>query len=618
MHHPGRARLGFVLLLLAVGCSDGGLPTGPVHADDALHHISDGSHDGTEGFYFLPPMVKNPVFSGIFDPTLSPVVEICETTACVEMHATFTMAASDGGELVRLNEVNEHYIVSWNTDRTEAVAGPTYRVRIRIDNAVLGHADVQLASSGKEAKNIDTNEAIALVDGRTLPIKFRIETHIEIVDFAVGSGGGTIATADETLILEIPQDAVQDGMVITVESTTDPVGDPDMVPGLVFEFGPSGTEFDTPLTLTIKYDPANLPTGMEENSLRMLKLNGSKWIQIGSTVNTVDKTVSATVSSFSSYGVGKVDEVWQAMGSATSAYPAAFTVYDGSLVAGVHNYVIRWDGSAWVQMGGNVPAIAVAVYENDLIAGDSRWDRMALTWQKLSDGEEDWISSDLTGDVRALLVHNDTLFAGGDFGTARWNGRAWESLDPEPASPIYALVEYNGELIAGGMSSLARWDGTVWEPMVGGIIADGYYEHFYVRALAVHNGELIAGGIISLAGRPNAHIARWDDAAETWQPIGTATGQPGELRPTHVAALAFHDDTLIAGGSIWVSGVPDAANVAAWDEATKSWEPLGGGVSRYVSALTVYNNELIGGAAFGNADGGTVNHVARLAPPSVN
>jgi hypothetical protein len=601
-----------LILLGVAACSEGGLTTGPLHTGDAMHVISDGTHGGTDGFYFLPPMVKSPAFAGTFDPTLSPVVEVCETTACAEIHKIFTMTEGDGSELVRLDEDKEHYIVGWHTDRTEAVVGQTYRIRIRIDNAVLGHADVQLARSGKEANNIDTNEAIALVDGRTLPIKFRIETHIEFVAFAVGSEGGALAAADGTVVLEIPQDAVEDGTVISIESTTDPVGDPDMVPGLIFEFGPSGMEFDAPLTLAIRYDPANLPAGMDENSLRLQKLVGSRWIQIKSAVNTVEKTVSAEMSSFSTYGVGQVDEVWHAMGSATSAYVAAVAVYDGSLVAAVQNYVTRWDGSEWTQMGGYVRALALTVHNNQLIAGDSRWDPTTLTWIKLSDGEEEWLSSDLTGDVRALLVYDHHLVAGGDFGIARWTGTAWEALGTAPTYPIYSLAEYNGELIAGGTSTLARWDGSAWLSMSEGIIADGYYEFFYIWALAVHNGELIASGALNLAGRPNAHIARWDDGRQMWQPIGPADGQQGALRPITLTAVTVHDGNLIAGGGIWVGGFPDAANVTGWDEATQSWESVAGGLPGYVFGFTVYNGELIAGATFESTGKGMV---YRLGPP---
>ena len=41
---------------------------------------SDGAHGGNEHFFFLPPMVDDPSPTGVFDGSLSPVVEICEWT----------------------------------------------------------------------------------------------------------------------------------------------------------------------------------------------------------------------------------------------------------------------------------------------------------------------------------------------------------------------------------------------------------------------------------------------------------------------------------------------------------------------------------------------------------
>lgn len=41
--------------------------------------------------------------------------------------------------------------------------------------SLLGHADVDLVDKGSQLKNVETGQFIALLDGRTLPIKFRIE-----------------------------------------------------------------------------------------------------------------------------------------------------------------------------------------------------------------------------------------------------------------------------------------------------------------------------------------------------------------------------------------------------------------------------------------------------------
>ncbi len=303
-----RAPLGLVLLLLAAGCSDGGLPTEPVDPGNPLLAVFDGAHDGIEGFYFLPPMVKKPTYAGTFDPTLSPVVEICETTACTELHQIFSMTEGAGSELVRLDEVNEHYVVNWHTDRTGpdglgTEVGQTYRVRVQVAGTVLGYADVQMAGNGKEARNMTTDDVITLVDGRTLPIKFRIE---EGTVFVVGSGGGTFTSSDGAVTIEVPQGAVAGDIGIIVTPVTDNLEDPDVVPGLAFEFLPSPHTFAKPVILTVVYDASSLPIGIAENELRLLAFVGDEWVQLpGSAVNVANSTVSGPLDGFSRKAVGR-------------------------------------------------------------------------------------------------------------------------------------------------------------------------------------------------------------------------------------------------------------------------------------------------------------------------
>jgi surface protein len=176
-----------ILLLMIAGCDNVTSPdtSTNVHKTeqsletaDALNTISDGVHGGTEGFYFLPPMVKSPDYSGTFDAELSPVVEICETAACNTIHASFSMTEGTGSELVRLVEEDEHYIVNWHTGETGATAGQTYRLRVVVSRVVLGHADVAMVSTGREAVEVRSDGSIALVANQTLPVKFRIETGI--------------------------------------------------------------------------------------------------------------------------------------------------------------------------------------------------------------------------------------------------------------------------------------------------------------------------------------------------------------------------------------------------------------------------------------------------------
>ena len=150
-----------------------------------LRAISDGMHvdpdapPGTQNphFFFLPPMVEPPIYSGVFDGSLTPEVKIVQLTESGEFVdpplVVFTMDAGRGSETVRVGE--DHYIVNWHTKEFTLVDATTYRIQVLVADNLLGYADVDVVNSGQDLKNVDTDEYVALKDGRTLPIKFRIE-----------------------------------------------------------------------------------------------------------------------------------------------------------------------------------------------------------------------------------------------------------------------------------------------------------------------------------------------------------------------------------------------------------------------------------------------------------
>lgn len=174
-----RPRLLLVPLLASVfACSDR-LATAP-NASVPSFAIADAARDYKAGFYWLPPMVRNPSVSGTFDASLLPTVEICELIddACGPVLATYTMASGPGGEVVRIQD--GHYHVNWHTDQFALSTTNSYRISVRagVNDVLLGYADVQPAANGSGFKNLDTDEIMGLVDGRTLPIKFRIESNV--------------------------------------------------------------------------------------------------------------------------------------------------------------------------------------------------------------------------------------------------------------------------------------------------------------------------------------------------------------------------------------------------------------------------------------------------------
>jgi hypothetical protein len=167
------------LVLAAAACT--GDVTAPAAPGDGgpTEIISDAAHAGAvPGFYFLPPMVPAPSYSGTFDGGLQPRVEICQVSGpvCGPVIAQYTTASGTGGERVQVGASS--YQVNWHTNQFTLDPAQTYRISVYVGTFRLGFADVDVVSSGKELKNVNTQQYIALQDGRTLPIKFRIETGI--------------------------------------------------------------------------------------------------------------------------------------------------------------------------------------------------------------------------------------------------------------------------------------------------------------------------------------------------------------------------------------------------------------------------------------------------------
>jgi hypothetical protein len=198
------AALGVPMLL--AGCSGEGGPAAPTPAQGAQALISDQLHNGgTQGFFFLPPMVPAPGQLGDFVTTATPTVridELDERGRTVRTLATFSTEARPRAQriLVRADrgpgpwgsaQVG-HYYVDWNTQNLLLSDSARYRVRVFVPAAAergtrgapgetrggtreLGFADVDVVRSLQEFRSVDTVNFTPLLDGSVLQIKFRIE-----------------------------------------------------------------------------------------------------------------------------------------------------------------------------------------------------------------------------------------------------------------------------------------------------------------------------------------------------------------------------------------------------------------------------------------------------------
>ncbi len=102
----------------------------------------------------------------------------------------------------------------------------------------------------------------------------------------VGPQGGTFTFAGGNVTLVVPPGVVAQEITVTVQAATSFPASPRLVEGTAYDFQPVGTVFAQPVALTIRYDAANLPTGVLENELGLNEVIGAGWQQVtGSTVD---------------------------------------------------------------------------------------------------------------------------------------------------------------------------------------------------------------------------------------------------------------------------------------------------------------------------------------------
>lgn len=273
--------------------------------------------------------------------------------------------------------------------------------------------------------------------------------------------------------------------------------------------------------------------------------------------------------------------------------------------------------------------------------------------------------SGLDGTVRAVIVYDGDLIAGGSFLTAdgeptsrlaRWDGTQWHAMGDGANSTVYCLLVHDGSLIVGGnfteidgtpASKVAAWDGVSWSEVGGGITggygvyaletyggdlhAAGYFEMFDDSGVVSRVARLDGSGWIPLGdgfnspvydlevwdsdlwvagsfNTPARGIAHWNGSH--WQYMGLGLGHMGSG-----SALEVFDDRLIIGGHFDTALLVPVNNIAAWDGSTMT--PLGDGIQdlsqQYggkVTSLCLYNGRLIAGGNFNFAGDDTASCIA--------
>jgi len=184
---PKRRYFSHLLLLAmvaAAACTDRHSLTDPrsLQPQQPGKDISDGAHVDVNGHlgnsdvFFLPPMVKNPnQVAGYGDP-FQPGLPV-----------TFSITDQNTNAVVKtlvgaVDLTNQFYGANWDTKALVVDLSHIYRINVVIGTRKVAYADVKFGINGASLKNLDTDDFVGLVDGRTLPIKVRIEQGWDCLD----------------------------------------------------------------------------------------------------------------------------------------------------------------------------------------------------------------------------------------------------------------------------------------------------------------------------------------------------------------------------------------------------------------------------------------------------
>jgi len=146
-------------------------------------------------------------------------------------------------------------------------------------------------------------------------------TPSNIIDSAGGTTEFILDDENNTSVkLTFAPGAVPDGTQISMKSiTSTPSGDAlELLPGMVFDFGPDGIVFGADVGLEITYDPASLGINPPEDFRLFTAING-QWSLLETTIDPILNTASVSLSGFSLYGMGLPIESDRPVTTATPA-----------------------------------------------------------------------------------------------------------------------------------------------------------------------------------------------------------------------------------------------------------------------------------------------------------
>ena len=233
---------------------------------------------------------------------------LARLVACVT--AIACGGGGDGGTI--LPPVVTVATVSLSRDTASLVPGATIAFvatakdaagNILVRTITWSTADASVAGVGSDGTvtgvALGTAKITAEAEGRSASAQVTVKD-----GSVVGVAGGIVTGLGGLATLTIPANAVDNGTMITIESSTGGPSDQRVVPRTQIEVGPATATLRAPATLRVRYDPTRLPSGPPERLLTLQQSAGQAWQEVaGSAADLSAKTVTAQVNALGRYAV---------------------------------------------------------------------------------------------------------------------------------------------------------------------------------------------------------------------------------------------------------------------------------------------------------------------------
>jgi hypothetical protein len=127
---------------------------------------------------------------------------------------------------------------------------------------------------------------------------------LNIVILLITRAAGGIVK-DNNTTLTIPPDSLQADTTIRIQPAASLPASPAglyLIPGTAYTYGPAGTTFSPPATLTETFSPASIPNYVSVDTIGLYVVSGDTYTRVaGSPADLLTDTVTATIDSLGTY-----------------------------------------------------------------------------------------------------------------------------------------------------------------------------------------------------------------------------------------------------------------------------------------------------------------------------